>query len=1062
MDEVDALYTFPERFAQLAPKLRRYLQMVFVKSKFNQAPLFLRGIYFTSSMEEGAALDEVLAKLRGVDLKSLERDGTGYRKERSVFLRDLFMKKVFVENGLVTREANTDRIKYRRRAWMFGTLGVMATLMLVGVIFGALAVKKPIQQLEQDWSAVTTLLNEKKQPHALDVVQFVPGQPPVVRVGDKIAENAGPIGEFITAEAGRGRQIDSGIYAPLKLFGTDPSKARDTAIRSIIQYNVVAPIIDTATKLLANTEPKSIPPEQATAAGLHTLAAAELVRIESLPPDTLPNLVPLAKYIDARSGKTGQASLEAFVISLDAKLGERNLKLPFDSAAGVLADRQAFAKQVEFAVAHLGTHWNTRLADDRNDADWALAFAVNDWSATLDKLRETLSIEKPIVDRGVYDDTAAAVRPQTDQLLAHRNSIRTALAGRPNANESKTLKATIEERLAAALTASTASLDVLAGNAKVDSDRARQVAALRQAFDARAAESRKSLERLAQSEVAIAAVGERKAFEIVTDHFDGLRTPAHLPAFPKDVEAAVALVGVEDEISSMLASTNGWPTSGSVKALFDDARRASESGVANLCAPAMRLASGLAWVASVPGSADGIRERVADATDETFRLRLPPFHADESADPQGPPFTQARMFSTAADALLFSPNQRLRVLFDEKTAVLDRPSLESVWKDRQSAFSSYRDAYRDFWLDLDFKEVGSTAFRFKKWDDYAAWQRDMQQLRTTSFDLQFEDWLRQRTERLSAAGIDAKAGDARVVALQAMRGLLEVSNQAKLDKILANWKRYFVADSRQAVRIVRGDPQFEPNMYSPLGLIDAAYYESFATEGVKLLAADAVRMDQQAVQQINSDLSAFPASLSWPATRVLTFDEVKSLSQRIAEMSKSVARSDRPAGELITFADAVIVLGGAGVPADDARRWTDRKPWIDFVSKTRAAQVTVSNASNELIGRLYTEAPSIRVMKDGKVELDVMQTTALDLKMDFGTSRYSLELLRPGDGGGFVRAFEPVQLSSGWPVAELMARGGAQYRPNADTVEVQLGFVNSTLKLPLRLKFSETVPNWTQ
>ena len=67
-DEVDALYALPKSLSLIAPRLRRYLEMIFVAGEFSAKPVFLRGIYFTSAMQIGGDLDEaVWAALRRPD-----------------------------------------------------------------------------------------------------------------------------------------------------------------------------------------------------------------------------------------------------------------------------------------------------------------------------------------------------------------------------------------------------------------------------------------------------------------------------------------------------------------------------------------------------------------------------------------------------------------------------------------------------------------------------------------------------------------------------------------------------------------------------------------------------------------------------------------------------------------------------------------------------------------------------------------------------------------------------------------------------------------------------------
>ncbi|MFN7022184.1 MAG: type VI secretion protein IcmF/TssM N-terminal domain-containing protein, partial [Phycisphaerales bacterium] len=121
--QVDALYEFPDAFQDIAPRLKRYLSMIFVAGEWSARPLFLRGIYFTSSMREGEALDAKLAEALGVPVESLP-EGRVWERDRSYFLRDLFVSKVFRERGLVTRAANTRRQQFARRGLVFGVAGL--------------------------------------------------------------------------------------------------------------------------------------------------------------------------------------------------------------------------------------------------------------------------------------------------------------------------------------------------------------------------------------------------------------------------------------------------------------------------------------------------------------------------------------------------------------------------------------------------------------------------------------------------------------------------------------------------------------------------------------------------------------------------------------------------------------------------------------------------------------------------------------------------------------------------------------------------------------------------
>jgi hypothetical protein len=108
-DEVDTLYALPHSLEMISSRLRRYLETIFIAGEWSAKPLFLRGIYLSSSMREGAALDAELAEAIGVGVDELP-EGKVWERERAYFLRDLFTEKVFREKGLVTRATNTKRM----------------------------------------------------------------------------------------------------------------------------------------------------------------------------------------------------------------------------------------------------------------------------------------------------------------------------------------------------------------------------------------------------------------------------------------------------------------------------------------------------------------------------------------------------------------------------------------------------------------------------------------------------------------------------------------------------------------------------------------------------------------------------------------------------------------------------------------------------------------------------------------------------------------------------------------------------------------------------------------
>jgi hypothetical protein len=151
LDEVDALFALPASFELLAPRMRRYLEMIFMPNEWSGKPLFLRGIYFTSAMREGSALDQELAEAIGVSVDSLP-EGKTWERERAYFLRDLFMEKIFREKGLVTRASNTRKMLRRRQAILLG--GVAACILALGIVawVGRKSVQESVGRERDFWT----------------------------------------------------------------------------------------------------------------------------------------------------------------------------------------------------------------------------------------------------------------------------------------------------------------------------------------------------------------------------------------------------------------------------------------------------------------------------------------------------------------------------------------------------------------------------------------------------------------------------------------------------------------------------------------------------------------------------------------------------------------------------------------------------------------------------------------------------------------------------------------------------------------------------------------------
>lgn len=158
LDELDALFTFPHHLREVFPNLRRYLEIVFAVNPWADRPLFIRGIYFTSSLQEGEALDAAIASVMGKDLSEMAL--SSFKKENALFLRDMFFDKIYREYGLVT-SAKRVSASMRRRAILFGMLSLLAVFAILGAAwFGGRSFQEQVGQESLYWQLAAEQLED--------------------------------------------------------------------------------------------------------------------------------------------------------------------------------------------------------------------------------------------------------------------------------------------------------------------------------------------------------------------------------------------------------------------------------------------------------------------------------------------------------------------------------------------------------------------------------------------------------------------------------------------------------------------------------------------------------------------------------------------------------------------------------------------------------------------------------------------------------------------------------------------------------------------------------------
>jgi hypothetical protein len=360
-DEVDRLYALPHSITLISPNLRQYLQAIFTAGEWTAKPLFLRGIYFTSSMREGSALDQELASALGIDVEMLP-EGRAWERERSYFLHDVFTAKSFQERGLVTRATNTKQLLLKRRVTLFGTGFVAALILLTFSVLGYRSLRESVGRQSGYWARAGEgwegdLWKPIVAADALGRWQYV-GEEPVGQGSRKetrrlFTEPALTIEQFHQ----RLRELSEKplrvgwVFRPIAGFGVEIDRDRLRAQRVVFEDSVVLPLLQAARQKMRDTTPEMNLSEGEQLA--HGDALLALVRVESgiakrqsgqpSPSITSENfLAPLSRYV---AGKDADPELVRVMDQVYAPEGEAKTWPPdwtsggFSMAENVAIDR---------------------------------------------------------------------------------------------------------------------------------------------------------------------------------------------------------------------------------------------------------------------------------------------------------------------------------------------------------------------------------------------------------------------------------------------------------------------------------------------------------------------------------------------------------------------------------------------------------------------------------------------------------------------------------------------------------------------------------------------------
>ena len=129
-------YSFPEEFRELNDPLQTYVRTLFpmIRNPRAMKNLIFRGIFFTSATQEGAVILKHLAQRLGAEaaeqFPSLDKL---YPEKRPLFVKDVFFRKAFPEQGLVFRNEN-DVVRSQKLATLVKIGSAVLSILLVSVL----------------------------------------------------------------------------------------------------------------------------------------------------------------------------------------------------------------------------------------------------------------------------------------------------------------------------------------------------------------------------------------------------------------------------------------------------------------------------------------------------------------------------------------------------------------------------------------------------------------------------------------------------------------------------------------------------------------------------------------------------------------------------------------------------------------------------------------------------------------------------------------------------------------------------------------------------------------
>lgn len=156
--EADKIYAFPSEFNNIRENLEAYLKRVFRQDRFN-TPLFFRGCFFSSGLQQGTAIASALQQQSHENLLNTYKDA--FVQSRPYFIYH-FYKKVFLENGLVKRIHQSTRRELGLRAAAGAFAAVFSAFAIWFLITGYTSLNRLLNPIKKNVTVAEQLFLARK------------------------------------------------------------------------------------------------------------------------------------------------------------------------------------------------------------------------------------------------------------------------------------------------------------------------------------------------------------------------------------------------------------------------------------------------------------------------------------------------------------------------------------------------------------------------------------------------------------------------------------------------------------------------------------------------------------------------------------------------------------------------------------------------------------------------------------------------------------------------------------------------------------------------------------